>query len=304
MKKVSDSNLKKLKSRGLKSKIPAKTPAWMSGLVDAVCASYKEESGIDSSRMPSKDKLARILKQSKRVLFPGYFGSPALRPDNVRYFAGEALTEILWGLSRELFKAFRVDGKPKSEKLCEALAREVLEEFPKIRALLKKDVQAALDGDPAAKSVSEVILSYPCVEVIATHRIAHELYLRNVPLLPRMMSEYAHSKWGVDIHPGAKIGEYFFIDHGTGVVIGETTVIGNRVKLYQGVTLGAVSFPRDKLGRLLKGAKRHPTIEDQVTLYANATILGGQTVIGKGAVIGGNAWIVESVAPGAKVKKS
>jgi len=275
----------------------------MSSLVDAVCASYGEESGIDTSRMPSKDALVQILTQSKQVLFPGYFGSPSLRLDNVRYFAGEVLTEILWGFSQEIFKAFNADGKPKTEKQCEALAREILEEYPQIRTRLKKDVQAALDGDPAAKSVSEVILSYPCVEVIATYRIAHELYQRGIPFLPRILSEHAHSKWGVDIHPGAKIGDYFFIDHGTGVVIGETTVIGDRVKIYQGVTLGALSFPRDKTGRLLKNVKRHPTIEDHVTLYANATILGGHTVIGKSAVIGGNAWIVESVLPGTTVKK-
>jgi serine O-acetyltransferase len=300
MKTVSESRSKKTKMMYSKFK----TPAWMSELVDAVCASYREDSKIDALKMPSKDALVQILTQSKQVLFPGYFGTPSLRLDNVRYFAGEILTEIAWSLSQEIFKAFMAVGHPKTEKQSELLAQEVLEEYPQIRLRLKKDVQAALDGDPAAKSVSEVILSYPCVEVIATHRIAHELYRRGIPLLPRILSEHAHSKWGVDIHPGASIGEYFFIDHGTGVVIGETTVIGARVKIYQGVTLGALSFPRDKTGSVLKNVKRHPTIEDRVTIYANATILGGQTVIGKDAVIGGNAWIVKSVLPGMKVKTS
>jgi serine O-acetyltransferase len=173
----------------------------------------------------------------------------------------------------------------------------LLSKLADIRGLLKEDVGAAYDGDPAAKSFQEIVISYPYINAIATHRIAHELYLQNVPLIPRIMSESAHARTGIDIHPGAKIGKRFFIDHGTGVVIGETSVIGENVKLYQGVTLGAMSFPKDERGRIIKGGKRHPTIEDDVTIYAEATLLGNIT-IGSGAVIGGNVWLQKSVEPG------
>jgi serine O-acetyltransferase len=176
-----------------------------------------------------------------------------------------------------------------------------LAELAEIRKLLDKDVQAAFEGDPAATNTEEIILCYPGIRAIAVHRLAHPLHRMGVPLLPRIMSEWAHQLSGVDIHPGARIGEYFFIDHGTGVVIGETTLIGNRVKIYQGVTLGALSFPRHPDGTLVKGGKRHPTIGDGVTIYANATILGGETVIGSGAVIGGGTWITESVPEGGRV---
>jgi serine O-acetyltransferase len=178
-----------------------------------------------------------------------------------------------------------------------AIAGDVLRELPAIRILLSADLQAAYEGDPAASSVGEVLLSYPCVQAIATHRIAHALYQRRVPLLPRMLSEVAHSRTGIDIHPGATIGPGFFIDHGTGVVIGETTVIGRQVKLYQGVTLGARSFSKDDQGLPIKGIKRHPNIEDNVTLYAGATVLGGDTTIGRNSVIGGNCWVTASVPP-------
>jgi len=177
----------------------------------------------------------------------------------------------------------------------------LLRRIPELRRLLWLDVQAAYDGDPAAKSHEEVMLSYPCITAIATYRVAHELYESGIPLIPRMMTEWAHSETGIDIHPGAKIGERFFIDHGTGVVIGETTTIGNDVKMYQGVTLGALSFPKGPDGKVVKGGKRHPDIEDGVTIYAEATILGGDTRIGKGSVIGGNVWLTSSVPPGTKV---
>ncbi len=176
----------------------------------------------------------------------------------------------------------------------------MLGELPRIRELLKGDVQAAYDGDPAAKSYEEIVMSYPCIIAIATYRIAHELHVRQVPLIPRIMSECAHMRTGIDIHPGAAIGGHFFIDHGTGVVIGETSIIGKNVKIYQGTTLGALSFRRDDRGRIIKGGKRHPTIEDDVTIYAEATILG-DVMIGKGAVIGGNTWVKESVPPGMTV---
>ena len=176
----------------------------------------------------------------------------------------------------------------------------LLTQLPKIREMLKGDVKAAYDGDPAAKSPEEIVVSYPCIIAIAIYRIAHELYLKEVPLIPRIMAEYAHTRTGIDIHPGARIGKNFFIDHGTGVVIGETSIIGENVKIYQGTTLGALSFPKDERGQIIKGGKRHPTIEDDVTIYAEATILGDIT-IGKGAVIGGNVWIKESVPPGVTV---
>jgi len=184
--------------------------------------------------------------------------------------------------------------------MAENVTQRLLARLPKIRELLKGDVGAAFDGDPAAKSYEEIVISYPCITAIATYRIAHELYLKQVPLIPRIMSECAHAQTGIDIHPGARIGKNFFIDHGTGVVIGETTVIGENVKIYQGATLGALSFPKDERGRIIKGGKRHPTIEDNVTIYAEATILG-DVVIGKGAVIGGNVWIRESVPAGVTV---
>jgi serine O-acetyltransferase len=184
--------------------------------------------------------------------------------------------------------------------MAEEAAQYLLSQLPKIRELLKGDVGAAFDGDPAAKSYEEIVVSYPCIIAIATYRIAHELYLKDVPLIPRIMSECAHSKTGIDIHPGARISKNFFIDHGTGVVIGETTIIGENVKIYQGTTLGALSFPKDERGKIIKGGKRHPTIEDNVTIYAEATILGDVT-IGKGATVGGNVWIKQSVPAGTTV---
>ena len=173
--------------------------------------------------------------------------------------------------------------------------------MPDIRARLEEDVQAAFDGDPAAKNYDEIVFSYPGLYAITVHRISHELFLQGVPLLPRLLSETAHSETGIDIHPGAQIGRWFFIDHGTGVVIGETTIIGDYVKIYQGATLGALSFPSDAGGALIRGVKRHPTLEDHVTIYAGATLLGGETVIGAGSVIGGSVWLTSAVPPGTKV---
>jgi serine O-acetyltransferase len=184
--------------------------------------------------------------------------------------------------------------------MAETVTDYLLGELPKIREFLKGDVAAAYDGDPAAKSFEEIVISYPCITAISTHRIAHELYFKDVPLIPRIMSECAHRRTGIDIHPGATIGKNFFIDHGTGVVIGETAIIGDNVKIYQGVTLGALSFAKDERGRIIKGGKRHPTIEDNVTIYAEATILG-DVVIGKGTVVGGNVWVKESVPAGVMV---
>lgn len=277
---------------------------WMDKLIDTICDSYKNESyhRMDSSQMPSICIVIKILQQIKQILFPGYYAEPGINKNNVNYFVGDLLNEVMFNLSQEIYKSFLAIGKRKNRNQCSIITKKFLNSIPKIRDLLKKDVKAAMDGDPAAKSIPEVIISYPCVDVITVYRIAHELYKLSVPLIPRIMTETSHSKTGVDIHPGATIGEYFFIDHGTGVVIGETTIIGKYVKIYQGVTLGALSFPKDKKGKLIKGLKRHPTIEDNVTIYANATILGGNTIIGKNSVVGGNAWIVQSIKPGTKVK--
>jgi serine O-acetyltransferase len=189
-------------------------------------------------------------------------------------------------------------------RLAESAVERLLGRIPELRRLLVLDVQATMDGDPAARSFAEVIFAYPGFEAVTIQRIAHELWELGVPLLPRIMTEYAHSKTGIDLHPGARIGESFFIDHGTGVVVGETAEIGNNVKLYQGVTLGALSTPKETDGRLLRGAKRHPTLGDNVVVYAGATILGGDTVIGEGAVIGGNSWVIESVPPGERRSSS
>ncbi len=279
----------------------------MDALIGKICGSYKNESlhRFETAVMPSPEAVIGIITKIKQILFPGFHAEASLQSSNIRYFVGDILNETLFSLMTEIKKAFDVSGiKGDLSKKSNQTARRFLETLPMIREKLKKDIQAAMDGDPAAKSVSEVIISYPCVEVIMIYRIAHELNKLLVPLIPRMMTEYAHSKTGVDIHPGAVIGEFFFIDHGTGVVIGETSKIGAHVKIYQGVTLGALSFPKDEKGNIIKGLKRHPTIEDHVTIYANATILGGKTVIGKNAVIGGNAWIVSSVKPGETVKKS
>jgi serine O-acetyltransferase len=186
-------------------------------------------------------------------------------------------------------------------KRAQVVVKELLEKIPEIRSLLSGDIEAAYNGDPAAVSAEEVILSYPCVLAITTYRIAHELYLRGVPLIPRIMSEYIHSQTGIDIHPGAKIGKNFFIDHGTGVVIGETAEIGDNVKIYQGVTLGALSFPKDEKGRLIRGRKRHPTVGNNVVIYSGATLLGADAVVGDDVVIGGNVWITSRVASGTKI---
>jgi len=242
------------------------------------------------------------------TIFPGYRGRTRLAKSHVRNFLSKTLDSVYFRLVDEVEKSLkfacrRVKECPEDvcRKRAQAVVKELLEKIPDIRALLSGDIQAAYDGDPAAKSTDEVILSYPCVLAIATYRIAHELYVRGVPIIPRIMTEYAHSQTGIDIHPGAKIGKNFFIDHGTGVVIGETTEIGDNVKIYQGVTLGALSFPKDERGKIIKGRKRHPTVGNNVVIYSGATILGGETIIGDNAVIGGNAWITSPVPAGTKV---
>ncbi len=256
--------------------------------------------------LPSRQAVISVVTRLFEVLFPGFVGRQYLTWANVEYHIGALLDEIAEDLTDQIFAAVRHDGSAAGEdrehcrEFAEAAALGLFERLPALRRTLLLDVQAAYDGDPAAKNSIEVIFSYPGLVAIATSRIAHELETTGVPLLPRIMGEWAHSRTGIDIHPGATIGERFFIDHGTGVVIGETTIIGQNVKLYQGVTLGALSFPKDERGKLIRGLRRHPHICDDVVIYGGATILGNIT-IGEGAVIGGNVWLTQSVPPYTKV---
>jgi len=281
----------------------------LEGLVGEIVETYKGDLGInfiDATNLPVRDKILEILDLLFEVLFPGYTGKRAITKSNINFVVIDILCHIYTELSTQIERAFKYRCRMENcdtgdcHKLAEDGTVYLLTRLPQIRDMLKGDVGAAYDGDPAAKSYEEIVISYPYIVAIATYRVAHELYLKDVPLIPRIMTECAHARTGIDIHPGAKIGRNFFIDHGTGVVIGETTIIGNNVKIYQGTTLGALSFPKDERGQIIKGGKRHPTIEDDVTIYAEATILGDIT-IGKGAVIGGNVWIKESVPPGVTV---
>ncbi|OGG93553.1 MAG: hypothetical protein A2527_11640 [Candidatus Lambdaproteobacteria bacterium RIFOXYD2_FULL_50_16] len=257
---------------------------------------------IDETNLPSVGEVVDIIKKMMFLLFPGFYNIEKINKGNLESWSGYLLGSLVERLERQITKSvcFVRREQPHSEHLAESggATLEILEEIPKIRQLLKLDVAAAYFGDPAARSHEEIILSYPSIQAIALYRVAHEFYRRDIPLIGRMITEYAHRQTGIDIHPGAQIGKSFFIDHGTGVVIGETCIIGDRVKIYQGVTLGALSFKKDPSGALVKGLKRHPTIEDDVVLYAGCNILGGNTVIGKGSVIGGNVWITESVPTG------
>jgi len=278
-------------------------------LVGRIAETYKGDSGInfiDASNLPVRGEILEIMELLFEVLFPGHTGRRTVTKSNISFIIGDILCQIYSDLTGQIERAYQYQCRIQkcNECDCRTMAENVtfrlLNRLPRIREILKGDVHAAFEGDPAAKSYEEIVISYPCITAIATYRIAHELYLKEVPLIPRIMAECAHAKTGIDIHPGAKIANNFFIDHGTGVVIGETTVIGNNVKIYQGATLGALSFPKDERGRVIKGGKRHPTIEDNVTIYAEATILG-DIVIGEGAVIGGNVWIKETVLPGVTV---
>lgn len=263
--------------------------------------------------LPSYRAVVEILTDLNEVLYPGYGRRQSLNLENVGPHVASLLHDLHGRLSEQIARAYRHDcrqgdpdagaahGLDAAERAAE-IAFKLLQTLPELRATLREDVRAAYDGDPAAKSLDEIIFCYPGLRAVTVHRVAHALHKLGVPLLPRMMAEYAHAKTGIDIHPGATIGERFFIDHGTGVVIGETTVIGNNVKIYQGVTLGALSFPRDEVtGQLRRDLKRHPTIEHDVVIYANATILGGDTVIGHHAVIGSSAWVTRSVEPHATI---
>jgi len=275
--------------------------------IDTLLKNYDTYGMINHSgevNLPGRESIENIVRALEDLLFPGYLENISTDQDTLRKITGGKVNSLISALTGEVEKSIafsaRLGALNCGNKGCRAAAALVVDEFfeelPGIRIILKKDLEAAVRGDPAAMSEDEVILSYPGFQAITVHRIAHFFWTRQVPIIPRQMNELIHQRTGIDIHPGAEIGESFFIDHGTGVVIGETTVIGKNVKIYQGVTLGALSVKKEE-----SGYKRHPTIEDDVTIYANATILGGETVIAKGSVIGGSVWITQSVKAGSKV---
>lgn len=252
-------------------------------------------------KLPKKSEVIEIISEVRRIMFPGFFGTENTALVNVSSFAGNTLATVYEKLFRQIRVAFlydKVEDKNSVDQVSEDITLKFIALLPDIQNLILKDVDAHLDGDPAARNKADIIFSYPGLYAIFVYRIAHILYKLNVPYIPRIMTEHAHSETGIDINPGADIGEYFFIDHGTGIVIGETTTIGNHVKIYQGVTLGALSTMK---GQELSGVKRHPTIEDNVVIYANTTVLGGNTVIGKNSVIAGNTFVTQSVPENTKV---
>lgn len=274
-------------------------------ITDAIVATYLECRHINHlghKALPSRESVCDIVADLMDILYPGYVRRQNLHMGNVEYHVGDLIDGLHDKMTQQISRALRHEYDAESgpvdfDALAQQKTIELLGRIPQIRNILEQDVAAAYLGDPAAKSHHEIIFCYPGLEAVTTYRLAHELLLLGVPLIPRMMTEYAHSKTGIDIHPGARIGPGFFIDHGTGVVIGETCDIGKNVKLYQGVTLGALSFPRDAAGNIIRGMKRHPTLEDEVVVYANATILGGDTVVGHHAVIGSNVWLTQGVDP-------
>jgi serine O-acetyltransferase len=285
-------------------------------ITEALVATYTECSRLNHlghQPLPSREAMVDVLADLNDVLYPGYSRRQNLHIGNVEYYVGEMIDGLHDKLTQQIARALRHEADcgheaedfretpPDFEALAQQKAITFLSRLPDLRMVLEEDVRAAYEGDPAAKSHYEIVFCYPGLEAITVYRLAHELLALGVPLLPRIMTEAAHAKTGIDINPGANIGPGFFIDHGTGVVIGETCDIGRNVKLYQGVTLGALSFPRDGDGQLIRGKKRHPTLEDEVVVYANATILGGDTVLGHHAVIGSNVWLTHSVAPYTRV---
>lgn len=279
-------------------------------VTDRIVDSYQEIGSINHlghCPLPSTSAVIDIVSDLKELLYPGYRRRQNLHMGNVTYFVGDLIDSLHDKLTVQFARALRHDYDTRNGPACDKRhlmdfeargqqeAIRFLESLPEMRTLLATDVQAAYDGDPAASGLDEIIFCYPGLEAVTVHRIAHQLYRQGIPLIPRMMAEYSHLQTGIDIHPGASIGPSFFIDHGTGVVIGETCEIGTGVKIYQGVTLGALSFPKDTEGKLVRGAKRHPTIQDGVVIYANATILGGDTVVGAQSVIGASVWLTKSV---------
>jgi len=274
-------------------------------IIERIVRTYDEVSKINQlgiRQLPSRDAVVELIRGLKEILYPGYFGRRNLTRENVPYHIGDKVHNVYRQLAEQIYLSVQHECRRTEQsecghcrKLAGDLGLQFLQRLPEVRRLLAGDVQATYDGDPAARSLDEIIFSYPGVAAITVYRLAHELWRLSVPLLPRIMTEIAHSETGIDIHPGAVIGENFFIDHGTGVVIGETTEIGRNVKIYQGVTLGALSFAKDEKGELLRGRKRHPTIGDNVTIYSGATLLGGETVVGEGSTVGGNVWLTHAV---------
>ena len=290
---------------------PERGGAALDDVVNAVVASYRADPRgqyINRRHRPSRDEIIECIELFLQIFFPGYFGRQDLTDENITYHVGGLVSALRVKLARQIEQclchaAETEDGtvlRPCAEP-AERLASRMVARIPALRALLIEDVQAAFDGDPAASGHDEIILAYPGLLAVAVYRVAHELHGMGVPLLPRIMTEWAHSRTGADIHPGAQIGRSFFIDHATGVVVGETSRIGRGVKLYQGVTLGALSHPRDENGRVIRDTKRHPTVEDGATLYANATVLGGSTVVGEESVVGGSVFLTRSVPARARV---
>ena len=276
-------------------------------LIGSILESYEEHPSVtklDVDNILNREILIRVLEKLREIVFPGYFDPARIRSEYIKYILGDHIEFIQHHLTKQVAKALGSAAEcaecPKSDlaRKAESTVEQFLSRIPKIREYLASDVQAAFDGDPAASGTDEIIWCYPGINAITVYRIAHELYLLGIPLIPRIMTEYAHGQTGIDINPGASIGKYFCIDHGTGIVIGETTVIGDNCKIYQGVTLGALST---RQGQQLRGKKRHPTLGNNVTIYAGATVLGGETVIGDNTTIGGNAFIVNSVSKDMKV---
>ena len=282
----------------------------LSTLVEGMLESYRRDpraQHVNRRFLPSRDEILEVVELLLQLFYPGYFGRQDLNDENLAFHVGNLLSTLREKVERQVGSClnFAAECGDRESGACAEEARRItaafLDRLPAVRDALVLDVQAAYDGDPAAASLDEVILAYPGMLAVTVHRVAHELHVMGVPLMPRIMSEWAHSRTGADIHPGARIGSSFFIDHATGVVVGETSRIGARVKLYQGVTLGAISIPRDERGRVIRDTRRHPTVEDGVTIYANATVLGGETVVGADSVIGGSVFVTESVPGSTRV---
>jgi serine O-acetyltransferase len=266
--------------------------------------SYERVGGLnnrDSHNMPSKRAVGQICEDLLQLLFPGFHDEDAVHHGSLADLTTERLARVMARLADQVRKSVRIGNPKKPTGKTPPIIEQFCRSLPAVRDLLRTDIEAAFEGDPAALLREEIIVSYPFIEAIGIQRLAHRLHSFGAPIIPRMMTEWAHGRTGIDIHPGAAIGTHFFIDHGTGVVVGETCVIGNRVKLYHGVTLGARSFAKDGAGHIVKGGKRHPNVEDNVTIYPNSTILGGETVIGANSTIGANVFLMQSVAPNSLV---
>jgi serine O-acetyltransferase len=289
--------------------LPNLSGEYLNGLVGRICATYRDTKGInhiEGFNLPSRQEILDVLDKLMEIVFPGFSGVHNYHLETIEYNIGNIINDIYCELIDQVVRSFHYRCTTqncedcKIPELSKNAVEALLDAIPNIRETMKLDIAAAYAGDPAAMSIDEIVVSYPGIKAITIQRFAHILYKHDVPLIPRMMTEHAHMITGIDIHPGAQLQKGIFIDHGTGVVIGETAVIGNNVKIYQGVTLGALSFPRDESGEIIKGSKRHPTLEDGVTVYSGATVLG-DIVIGKNAVIGGNAWVISNVKPNSQI---